>query len=135
MSNNPQLSNVAANAAADAIAALYNGGFIDFYDGTQPANAQTSVTTQVKLASCTFSNPSSVAAVAGVATANAITSAFALASGTASWARVYKSDHVTVVDDFSVGTTGCDLNMNTVTFVAGGIVSVTVFTFTQKKTA
>jgi hypothetical protein len=134
LSLNPQLSNLAANAGADAIAALYNGGFIDFYDGTQPADAQTSVTTQVLLGSLTFSNPSSVAAALGVAVANAITSVLCAASGTASWARVRKSDHTTAVVDFSVGTSGCDLNMNTVTFVAGGIISITRFEFTQKKT-
>jgi hypothetical protein len=43
---NTQLTNAAVNAEANALAALLNGGFIDIYDGTQPASVLAAVHTQ-----------------------------------------------------------------------------------------
>ena len=40
-------------------------------------------------------------------------------------------DGVTGVMDGSVGTTGCDLNLNTTSIVIGATVSVTSMTITQ----
>lgn len=133
----PRISNVAANAAADAICALGNGGFLDIYDSTgtgQPATADTAITTQVKLAGLTLNATACGAAVAGVATFNAIGSdASADATGTATWFRVYKSDHTTVVFDGSVGTSGANINLSSTSIVATGTVSVSSLTFTQSK--
>lgn len=131
MANNPFISDTAANAAANAVTALLNSGFLEIYNGTQPANANTAVSGQTMLAKLTFGTPAFGSAVAGVATANAITSASAAATGTASWFRAYKSDGTTVVFDGSVGTSGCDLNLNSVSISSGASVSVTSFTYTQ----
>jgi len=130
----PKLSNAGANAAADAACALCNNGFLDIYDGTQPATADTAVTSQVKLAHLTFGATAFGAASAGVATANAIGSdASADATGTATWFRAYKSDGTSVVFDGSVGTSGCNLNLSSTSIVATGVVSVTSLTYTQSK--
>ena len=134
MALSPKLSNEAANAAADAVCALCNGGFFDLYDGAQPANANTAITTQVKLAHLTFASPAFAAAVNGVATANAIGSdASADATGTAAWFRAYKANGTSPAFDGSVGTSGCDLNLSSVSIIAGGAISISSFTYTQAK--
>jgi len=134
MANNPQLANATVSTAADSACALLNSGFFDIYDGTQPATANTAITTQVKLASLAFSATAFAAAVNGVATANSITSdSDADATGTAAWFRCYKSDHTTVVFDGSVSTSGADLNLTSVNIVQHGTVSISSFTYTQNK--
>lgn len=131
MANNPFISDTAANAAANAVTALCNSGFLQIYSGTQPANANTAISGQTLLAKLTFGTTAFGAAAAGVATANAIGSATASASGTASWFRVFKSDDTTVVFDGSVGTSGADLNLNSTSISSGATVSVTSLTYTQ----
>lgn len=133
MANNPKLSNTGANTAADADVALLNTGYFRIYDGSQPATADTAITTQVKLAELRFGATAFGAASAGVATANAITSDTNTVSGTAAWFRLLESDGTTVVADGSVGTSGCDLNLNTTTIPTGGTLAITSFTWTQSK--
>ncbi len=130
----PKLSNAGANAAADAVCTLANSGFLDIYDGSQPATADTAISGPVKLAGLTVNATACGAAVAGVATFNAIGSdASADATGTATWFRVWKSDHTSPVFDGSVGTSGANLNLGSVSIVASGTVSVTALTYTQAK--
>ncbi len=134
MALNPKLSNVAANAEADAVCALANNGFLRIYDGTQAVNADTAVGAQVLLAELTFGATAFGAASSGVATANAITQdSSANATGTASWFRVLKTDGTTVLFDGSVGTSGANLNLNSVAISAGAAVQVTALTFTAQK--
>lgn len=133
MALNPKFTNLAVNTKVDAQAVLLNGGFLDIYDGTQPATADTAISTQVKLARLTFGNPAFGAGVAGVATANAIAQdAAADATGTASWFRALKSDGTAVLDG-SVGASGANLNLNTVSIVINAAVSCTSFTLTESK--
>jgi len=132
---NPKLSNAAANAAADAVCALLNTGYLRIYDGTQPTNADTAIGAQVLLAELRWNATAFAAAVNGVATANAITAdSSADATGTASWFRALKSDGTSVVFDGSVGTSGANLNLNSVAISAGAAVSVSSYTYTQSKT-
>jgi hypothetical protein len=134
MALTPRLANVGANAAATAVCALCNSGFVDIYDGTIPTNADTAIGAQVKLAHLAFGSTAFGTAAGGVATANTITSdTSADATGTASWFRAYESNGTTAVFDGSVGTSGCDLNLASVSIVIGGTVAVTAFTYTQAK--
>ena len=134
MALNPTLSNVAANAEADAACALANTGYLRIYDGAQPANADTAVGAQVLLAELRFGATAFGAASAGVATANAITAdSSANATGTATWFRVLKSDGTTALWDGSVGTATANLVLDSVSIVIGGVISVTAFTFTASK--
>lgn len=134
MALNPKLSNAAANAAADASCSLANSGKLRIFDGAQPATADTAITTQVLLAELTMNATAFGAAVAGVATANAITSdTSANNTGTASWFRLVKSDGTTVLFDGSVGTSGCNLNLGTTAIVATATVSVASLTYSQAK--
>lgn len=134
MANNPKRTDAAANAACDAMAALANSGKLRIYDGTQPATAATAITTQVLLAELVMNATAFGSAVAGVATANAITSdASADATGTASWFRLLKSDGTTVILDGSAGTASADLVLTTTSIVAAAAVSVSSFTLTESK--
>lgn len=65
------------------------------------------------------------------AVANAISSAAALATGTAGYWALMKSDGVTPVVMGDVATSGADLNLNAVAFTSGQLVSVSSFTLTQ----
>ena len=66
------------------------------------------------------------------ATANAIGSdTNAVGGATATWFRAYKADNTTPVMDGSVGTSGCDLNLNTTNIVAGATVSCSALTIVQ----
>ena len=123
MALNLQISDAAANAAVNALVALANGGSIKIYTARSPPMPTTAITSQTLLATfilaTAFGN-----AVAGVATANAISSAAAVASGTATWFRVFKSDGTSVVFDGTVGTSGCDLNMNSNVISSGATVAI-----------
>jgi hypothetical protein len=133
VANNFKRTDLAANTEADAVAALLNSGFLDIYDGSQPATADTAVSTQTKLARLTFGSTAFASAIGGVATANAITSDSAAdATGTAAWFRALKSDGTKVYDG-SVGTSGCDLNLNTTSIVINAQVSVSALTYTANK--
>lgn len=131
MALNPQLATAGQNAAADAVGTLLNSGYLRIYDGTQPANANTSITIQVKLAELRWNATAFASAILGVATANSITSDTATVAGTAAWFRAFKSDGTTVVFDGSVSTSGANLNLNTTTIAASGTLAVSTFTITQ----
>ena len=134
MALNPKRSNTAVSAAADAVCPLLNNGYLRIYSGTQPATADTAVTTQTLLAELRWNATAFGAASSGVATANAITAdTSADNTGTATWFRALKSDGTTVVFDGSVGTSGADLNLNSTSISAGAAVSVTSFTYTENK--
>jgi hypothetical protein len=137
MANNPFFSDTAAKAQCDALAALCNSGTINIYDGTQPTDANTAVSSQNLLATLTFGATAFGASAAtgtapnrkATATANSITAdSSADATGTATWFRAIESDASTVVYDGTVGTSGCDLNLATTSIVEGEAVSVTSLT-------
>lgn len=131
MANNPKRTAAVANAAADAAVALANGGKLRIYSGSQPATAATAVSGQTLLAELTLGNPAFGSASNGVATANSITAdSSADATGTAAWFRVVSSGG-TGLWDGSVATSGADLNLDSVSIVTGGNVSVSSFTFTE----
>jgi hypothetical protein len=131
MANNPKRTAAVANAAADAAVALADGGKLRIYSGSQPATAATAVSGQTLLAELTLGSPAFGAASNGVATANSITAdSSADATGTAAWFRVVSSGG-TGLWDGSVATSGADLNLDSVSIVAGGNVSVSSFTFTE----
>ena len=134
MANNLQESTESVNAACNAIVDLADTGYVRIYDGSQPANANTAVSTQTLLAELRFGATAFGAASAGTATANAITAdSSANATGTASWFRVLKSDGTSVLWDGTVGLDSgtFDLELNTVSIVSGATVTITAMTFTH----
>jgi hypothetical protein len=91
-----------------------NGAIINLYQGTAPANANTGITTQTLLVSCVLAGAFGTD-TNGTLTLGTVNDGIAVASGTASFFRIFKSDGTTVVMDGSVGTSGEDLNLNTTT--------------------
>lgn len=119
------------NSQLDAVTAAIDGGAgagkLRIYDGVRPSTGSAPTTL---LAELTFTDPAAPAAAAGVLTFSAITQdSSADASGTATWARIVDSGNNFVMD-MDVGTSGSDINLNTVNIVAGGIVSVVSGTIT-----
>lgn len=141
MTNNPQFSDATIIAAVGAVTPLLNSGFLDFYTGSQPADANQAVT-GTQLVSCAlsataFGTPSASGATGSrvvTATANTISTGTAGNTGTAGYCVLYKSDHATVVAMGSVGTTGADVNLSSTSIVSGGTVQITSFTLTQAET-
>lgn len=114
------------NQLAQITTSVGTSGKIRIYSGTRPATGGTETTVLAELpCSATFAPAPS----GGVLTVNAITSATASASGTASWFRVLTSANAAVVDG-DVGTSGSDLNLNSTAITSGGSVSITSFTIT-----
>lgn len=134
MALNLKRSNAAASAEADAVVPLLNNGYLRIYDSTQPTNADTAIGAQVLLAELRFNATAAPAATNGVSTFNALTKdSAANATGTASWFRALSSNGTTVIFDGSVGTTGCDLNLNSVAIQVNAEVDVTAFSYTANK--
>jgi hypothetical protein len=134
MANEWKISNAVASAACDAQTALLNSGYLRIYDGTKPATADTSISGQTLLAELRYNATAFGAASNGVATANALTAdSSANATGTATWFRALQSNGTSVVGDGTVGTSGCDLNLNSTSITSGIEVSVTSHTYTQNK--
>ena len=134
MPNNLKLSNNVVNPQADALSDLADNGYLRIYDGTQPATADTAITTQVLLAELRFNATAAPAASNGVLTFNGITQdSSANNTGTASWFRALASDGSTALFDGAVGTSGSDINIATTAIVAGAIVGVSSFVYTVNK--
>lgn len=121
---NNQLDEITALAGTSAL--------LSIYDGTRPSDADTAITDQTLLAQLTCDGTAFAAAASGgVLTAESITQdSSANATGTASWFRLTASNGTTVVMDGDVGTSSSDLNLNSVSIVVGGAVSVTSFVIT-----
>jgi hypothetical protein len=105
-----------------------------FYNGTRPATNGTATTLLAELTCNATFAPAASGTVDGspvTLTLNAITSANASATNTATWFRIVKSDGTTFVMDGDVGTSGSDLNMTSVAFVSGQPVNVTSFVITE----
>lgn len=137
MALNSQVSDVGAAAEANAFGPLFNTGYLRIYSGSQPANADTALGAQVLLATLRFNATAFPASTNGVLTANAITSdTNAVAGGTASFFRAFKSDGTTVLMDGTVGTSAANMILPTTTISAGQTVSCSSFVHTiQKATA
>lgn len=131
MANNLKISTTAVNAQADALSDLLDNGYLRIYDGTQPANANTAITSQVLLAELRFNATAAPAASGGVLTMSSIAQdSSANNTSTATWFRALKSDGSTVVFDGSVGTASCDLNLGSTSITSGASVAVTSMTYT-----
>lgn len=105
------------------IAYAATGTLFSLYAGTQPVNANTAITTQTKLVSLVIPGVFG-SDVNGTLTLGAVTDGIAIASGNATFFRITQSDGTTVIMDGSVGTSGADLILDTVTIVTGQTVSI-----------
>ena len=104
------LTTAAANAAADAVAALLDGGYLAIYEGTQPTSADAPLPRGTKLlATLKFGTPAFKPAEDGAAHAHPMTpDKDAAATGRPQWFRLYRADEETAVydGDITPGPTG-----------------------------
>ena len=136
MANNPLFNDNTVIAAVNAVTALLNSGFIAIYTGGQPAlDGGLTGTQLVEMTFGATAFPASTASGGTVtATASAITNGTASNTGTAGYFALLKSDNSTVVATGSVGTSGADLNLSTLSIVSGAVVSCSSFSITQAQT-
>jgi hypothetical protein len=132
MAHNVKYSTALKNARLDQITSKVGAsGLLRIYDGTQPANPDTAVTSQAKLLEFTCDATAfAEAASGGALNANAIAAANALASGTASWFRLCNSAGTAVLDG-TAGTSATDCIIDNVTIAAGQSVPVLSLTITS----
>lgn len=129
-----KISTAARNAMCDALVDLVDGGSgagtMQIRTGAAPTNVA-DANSGTLLATLTFSDPAFGAAASGVATAGAITSDSSIdATGTAGHFRIFDSAG-TCIAQGSCGTSGADLNFDSVSFVAGGTCAISSLTVTQ----
>jgi hypothetical protein len=93
---------------------------IRLYDGTQPANANTAITTQVLLVEWTGNAGGFGSVSGGVLTANAVANVNAVATGTATWFRITTSGGTAVIDG-NAGLAGAtpDMVLTSTSIVSG----------------
>ena len=128
-----QIANLAiatANAQASTFAPALQSGFIAiFTQARKPATADTALSGQTLLVTLPFASTAWSGPVNGVLTANAIGTANAVASGTSTFARIFKSDTTTVVMFVQVGISGAAINFNSTAFVDGAPQSISSLTY------
>jgi len=129
-SNLKTSQNCASTQAAALVGAYTNSSTINIYAGSQPATPETSITSQTLLATVTLPSSAAFSQSNGIMTAAAISSVTISATGTAAFFRWLKSDGSTVIADGSVGTSGCDLNLNSVALSSGATLAISSFTYT-----
>lgn len=123
-------STTVRNAMLDAIITQAGASaLLNIYSGTRPATGG-ALSGNTLLAQMTCNTTFAPASSGGVLTLNSIANATAAATGTATWARLTKSDGTTFVADFGVGTSGTEIVMATTSITSGATVSVTSATIT-----
>lgn len=124
MSYSPELRNAKLDANTTIIG---NAGKLEIYAGSKPATGGAEGTL---LATFTLGSPFAPAASGGVQSPTLPSATTGAATGTAGWARVNKADGTTYVMDLTVGTSGAQVNLNTLSITSGGAVTVTSWTIT-----
>jgi hypothetical protein len=122
----PGYSTELRNAKLDAnTAVIGNAGKLEIYSGAKPATGGAEGTL---LAVFTLGSPFAPAASGGVQSPTLPDATVGVANGTAGWARVTKADGTTAVMDLTVGTSGANVNLSTLTISVDVAVSVTSWT-------
>lgn len=123
MPSNFRRSDLAANVAADAVAELLNDGYLRIYaEGYR------------QLAELRFGSPAFMPARNGKCVAGALVEdENASGTGQAVSFRTYMKDGETLVFEGSVGLSDADMNLNMLKIVEGAQVSISTFTFEEKR--
>lgn len=111
------LSPTAAAAGLKAITDLFNNGTLVFYSGALPATPQTAPANgNVVLATFTYSAQAYAASTFAVGFVSSVASFLSntvspVANGTVTWARAFRADGVTPIQDYTVATNGADITV------------------------
>jgi hypothetical protein len=135
MASNLKYSAALKNAQQNAITStLGANAVLEIYSGSQPANPDTAISSQVLLASLTCNATFAPAASGGVLTLNAIANGTGTAGaggGTvATWYRLKTSGGTAHIDG-TVGISGADLNLNNTNIATGQTVSISSSTYSN----
>lgn len=108
------LATTAGSTGLAAITALANSGTLVWYSGTQPATPETALSGNTVLCTFTlnstaFGAPSISGGFAQATGSLAASSVTPTSNGTATFARLYKSDGTTAIADLTIGTSGTDI--------------------------
>ena len=128
------MSNSSATALANILnsASWFGGATLVIYDGVQPTYSNTATSGQHVLATFTLpaytSNTVATGSNVVTITFGTISNVSATYSSTATWFRI--TNGANTVCDGSVGTVGCDLNINSTSISSGATVSITGFVYT-----
>jgi hypothetical protein len=142
MATNPNISAAAAIVMIDALAALFDvgspAGLIQGYSGSQPADPDAAATGtklfELVMNGTAFGAGADVAP-GGRVTANAITDdSSADDTGTLGYCRIGDAAELGILDG-EAGTSGADFNFNTLSIVAGAVVSMSSLTVTMPQGA
>ena len=116
---------------ANSMGGTWNTGTLVVYDAAPPANPQTGYTGNI-LATITLPNPAFGSSTTGVVSKSGTWSATVSLSGTAAGFRMTSNDTTKIIDG-TAGVSGDspDLVLDNKVLVAGGVVTVNTFTFTQ----
>lgn len=126
-------STTLRNAQLDAITtAVGSAGKLVIYAGSRPSYGGAAGTV---LATFTLGSPFAGAAASGSLTVTLPADVSASATGTAAWARIFKSDNTTIVMDLGVGTSGQEVTINSTALQSGISCSVTAFTISAGNSA
>ena len=126
MALNLKLSNATANAAANAVLTQLAGGFLNFYDGSQPANPDVAVSTQNSYGSVALASP------AGTCSNGVITWATATngtvpsglpGNATPTWFRATTSASAVALDGSCGNSASYDMNVGSSPWVSGGTIN------------
>jgi len=124
MASNLKYSNGTRDAQQNGLITYAgSGSIIHIYSGTQPSNANTAISTQTLLVSLVISGGFGTDSN-GTLTLGTVTDGTAVATGTAEFFRITKSDNSTVIMDGSVGVSGCDLNLNNTSIATTQVVGI-----------
>lgn len=128
MANNLQYSVTVNNARLDAIESTAGTAVkLRLYSGSQPANCATAASGTLLLDIALPSDWMSNAAASSKAKTGTWSGA-ATGSGTAGYFRIYDSAGTNCHIQGTVGTTGCDMNVDNTSINSGQTVTVNTFT-------
>lgn len=119
MALSPKTSVASRNLSLNAAYDVLNNGFLRIYSGTKPTDADTALSGNTVLIEYALGATAFSAASGGSKVMNAVSSATAAASGTATFYSLVKSDGTTRVADGTVGTATSDMIVSSTTITAG----------------
>jgi hypothetical protein len=112
----------------DIIASVSDAGFFNLWKGVQPADVSSATTAaNTTVAILTWATKAFVTSTTFTLTANAITSDSSAIGGSANWFSITNSAGTRMFDG-EVGTSGADLNLNSVAITTGATVAISAFT-------
>lgn len=119
------------NEQVELFGSLFDGGTIEIYTGSQPADPNAGPSGSL-LATIPIPSPAFGAASSGVITKTAGWSVVATGTGTAGWARFISADTLKTMDAVVTNIPGDnDLLINTVDVAIGNTVQVVSLTITE----